>query len=120
MEKTNSLMAYNVIGRITHGLIGLDLFLNEGKTNNYLKDFLTLKEEEMKVALLSTSHARAVGLVPIANIPLSEEQTSLIQTILKTQEKVRKIGEIEHPEELEPLIGDLGSKLDVMYRQLTY
>ena len=52
MLKVNSLLTQNVIGRITHGLIGLDLYIEEKKDNVYLNDFLTLTEDEVKAVLL--------------------------------------------------------------------
>ena len=121
MQKANSLLTHNVIGRITHGLIGLELFLKEKKSNNYLKDFLTLKEEEIKASLLSAS--AKMGLILVSDITLSEEQNIFVQTVLRAQEAVKKIdvcARIDHYEELESLILDLGSKLDVIYRHLTH
>jgi len=118
MQRTNSLLTHNVIGRITHGLIGLELFMNERKYNNYLKDFLTLSEEEIRAALLSSS--AKMGLVQVANMPLSEEQTGLIQTVISVQETVKNADKIDPQKDIEPLISELGSKLDVVYRNLVH
>lgn len=112
----NSLITQNVIGRITHGLIGLDLYIEERKDNVYLKDFITLTEDEVKAALSSTS--TKTGLIPRAEVPLSEEETSLITTIKKAQAMVKKIDHVD-AKELEPIIQDLCSKINIVYRNLT-
>lgn len=117
MLKANFLSTQNVIARITHGLIGLDLYIEERKDNNYIKDFLTLREDEVKAALLSTS--ANMGLIPKAEVTLSEEETSLINTIKRAQEIVKKIDHTD-AKELEPIIQDLGSKMNILYRHLTH
>jgi hypothetical protein len=117
MLKVNSLLTQNVIGRITHGLIGLDLYIEERKENTYLKDFQTLTEEQVKAALLSTSVK--MGLMPRGEVTLSEEQKSFIDSVKKAQAAVN---EIDHKDakELEPIIEDLGSRMNIIYRNLTH
>lgn len=117
MLKVNSLLTQNVIGRITHGLIGLDLYIEEKKDNVYLNDFLTLTEDEVKAVLLSTS--AKMGLIPRAEVTLSEEEKSLIDTIKKAQAVVKKIDHAD-AKELEPIIQDLGSKMNIIYHNLTH
>ena len=117
MLKVNSLLTQNVIGRITHGLMGLDLYIEERKENTYLKDFQTLTEEQVKAALLSTSVK--MGLMPRGEVTLSEEQKSFIDSVKKAQAAVN---EIDHKDakELEPIIEDLGSRMNIIYRNLTH
>jgi len=107
------LSVYNIIGRITHGLIGMDIFLDEKKSNEYLKDFLTLKEDEIKEALLLTSPQKR--LIPLAQEKLSNEESAFLKCIKKTQEIVAKIDRIESDSEIEKCINELGSKMDIIY-----
>ena len=106
-------MVQNIIGRITHGLIGLDIYLNEKKSNSYLEDFLTLKEGEIKTALVSTfSKTR---LVPTAKVELSDEEEALLRCVAKTQQLILNLERVNSEKEIENSINELGAKLDVIY-----
>lgn len=114
MQTTNSLLVQNIVGRITHGLIGLDIYLNERKSNDYLKDFLTLNKEEIKTALVST--ASKTKLIPTAKFQLSEEEESLILCVLKTQQLISNLDKDVSEKEIEDSINELGTNLDVIYK----
>ena len=89
---SNIVVGQNVIGRITHGLIGLDIFLQERKENQYLQDFLSLKAQEINEALTTASAGR---LVPNAHRVSFEESTDLLREILQAQEVVRHISKAD-------------------------
>ena len=57
---SNSFVLQNVVSRITHGLIGVDLYMQEKKENEYLEDFLSLEIKEISQALTSLSPSRLV------------------------------------------------------------
>lgn len=92
---SNIILGQNVIGRITHGLIGLDIFTREKKENRYLQDFLSLEAREINAALTSASAGR---LVPNARRVSFEESTDLLQKILQAQEVVRHISKADQTE----------------------
>lgn len=116
MQKTNSLPLQNIIGRITHGLVGLDIFLNEKKTNDYLDDFLTLKEEEIKAALVSASSK--TKLVPPAEVELSNEENAVIECVIQTQKLILNLDKVNSEKHIESSIDELGTKLDVIYEAM--
>ena len=116
MQATNSFLVQNIVGRITHGLIGLDIYMNEKESNDYLKDFLTLKGEEIKAALVSTSSK--TKLIPTAKVELSEEEEALIRCVAKTQELVLNLDKVNSEKEIENSIKELGAKLDVIYKAM--
>jgi hypothetical protein len=81
-------LGQNVIGRLTHGLVGLDIFMQEKKENPYLQDFLSLEAREINEALTSASAGR---LVPNGYKVSFEESIDLLKKILQAQEVVRCI-----------------------------
>ena len=52
-QNSDSALIQNVIARITHGIIGLDLLYQGKKDNMYLNDLLSLEDEEIENALKS-------------------------------------------------------------------
>ena len=118
MERANSLFAQNVIGRITHGLVGFDLFLEEGKDNDYLKDFLTLSDKDLENALLSAP--LQVRCISATSISLQPEHRDLIETVKQAQIVAKKIREVDPKRDIEPMIQKLGSKLDIIYRSVKH
>lgn len=116
MEATNSLLVQNIFWRITHGLVGLDIYLSEKKDNNYLKDFLTLTEEEMTGALLATS--TGTRLIPPNNLKLSEEIESLVQCVKNTQNLILNLGKTGSEKEIEQSIRDLDERLGIIYEAI--
>lgn len=103
----------NIIGRITHGLIGMDIFLNEKKGNEYLQDFLTLKEDDIKEAFLSISAQKK--LIPSHEAKLSDEENVFLDCVRKAQGLVAGIDRVKSHKEIEDCINELGSKMDVIY-----
>jgi hypothetical protein len=116
MQTTNLLLVQNIVGRITHGLVGLDIYLNEKKSNNYLEDFLTLKEGEIKTALVSTSSK--ARLIPTAKVELSDEEEALIRCVTKVQKLILNLEKVGSEKEIENSINELGAKLDVIYKAM--
>lgn len=113
MEEKNKLSVQNIIGRVTHGLVGMDIFLNEKKSNDYLKDFLTLREDEIKEAFLSRSVPKK--LIPSHEAELSKEESAFLSCLRKAQEIVAKIDRVESDREIEDCINELGSRMDIIY-----
>jgi hypothetical protein len=99
----NALLLQNVISRITHGLIGLDIYQQEKKPNEYLDDFLSLDIKEIDEALTSISLRR---LVPNTRQISLEEFGSLTQRVLKAKEVIKNL-EKRKPEEIEATAKDL-------------
>jgi len=116
MQAANSFLVQNVVGRITHGLIGLDIFLNEKRSNDYLEDFLTLEEEEIKEALATAS--LKTGLIPTSPAKLSEEEEALILCVAKTKRLISTLEKAGSEEDVEKAISELGVRLDVIYRAM--
>jgi len=99
----NALLLQNVISRITHGLIGLDIYQQEKKSNKYLEDFLSLDIKEIEDALTSISFRR---LVPNTQQISLDEFNSLIQRILKAKDVIENLEE-RNPEEIKNIVKDL-------------
>lgn len=99
----NALLLQNVISRITHGLIGLDIYQQEKKTNEYLDDFLSLDIKEINDALTSISPRR---LVPDTQQISLDEFNALTQRILKAKKVIKNL-EKEKSEAVETTIKDL-------------
>lgn len=113
MEKEKRLSIQNIIGRVTHGLVGMDVFLDERGSTDYLKDFLTLNEDEIKTAFLSASSTKR--LIPRDEAELSEKENAFIACVRKTRELIARIDKIDSTKEIEDCINELGSKMDVIY-----
>jgi len=92
---SNIVVGQNVIGRITHGLIGLDIFSREKEENQYLKDFLSLTAEEINEALTAASSGR---LVPNGHSVSLQEASEIIRRILEAQEVVKRISKADEKE----------------------
>lgn len=112
MQRADRLIVQNVVGRITHGLVGFDLFMQGKRNNHYLRDFLTLSDDELKLALASASVK--VGLLP-ARREVSSEETNIIAVVKKAQEIARKINQTPS-DEIERTMTDLEDKLSFIYR----
>ena len=113
MEEEKRLSIQNIIGRVTHGLVGMDVFLNERGSTGYLEDFLTLNEDEIKTAFLSASITKR--LIPPDEAKLSEKESAFIVCVRKTRELIARIDKIDSTKEIEDCINELGSKMDVIY-----
>jgi hypothetical protein len=111
MLKSDPIIIQNVIGRITHGMIGFDLLI-QGKANNqYLEDFLSLKEEELKSALASASANTGFVPLPIEGI---KEVAELISVVQRAQQLAKRVNEAD-PETIKQIIAELEAKLDILY-----
>jgi len=108
---SNTVLAQNVMGRITHGLIGLDLFLQEKKDNEYLHDFLSLTASEMNDALTTASVRK---LVPNTHKISPGESADLTTQVLQTQVIIRKIDKAD-PKELELAVKNLKKAMRLFY-----
>lgn len=104
-------MAQNVISRIAHGLIGLDLFTQRGEENNYLRDFLTLKASELHKAFAAAPGAK---LVPNSSRPSLEEWNTFIKKILNAQEFVKAV-ETAGEEDIRRVAKDLQDSMTFFY-----
>jgi hypothetical protein len=113
MEEGSRLSIQNIIGRITHGLIGMDIFLSKKVSNAYLKDFLTLKEDEIRQVFLSSSAQKR--LIPPHEVKLSAEESSFLDCVKNAQKLVTRIDQVKSDREIEACLNDLGSKMDVIY-----
>jgi DNA-directed RNA polymerase subunit H (RpoH/RPB5) len=87
-DLSNIILGQNIIGRLTHGLVGIDIFTQEKRENPYLKDFLSLKAQEINEALTSVSARR---LVPNTHRVTFEESTDLLKKILQAQKVIEHI-----------------------------
>jgi hypothetical protein len=113
MERRSKLSVQNIIGRITHGLVGMDIYLNEKKSNDYLRDFLTLEENEITEVFLSMIAQNR--LIPSHEAKLSDEETAFLESVKKAQKIVRGIDKVESDKEIEDCINELGAKMDIIY-----
>lgn len=104
---------YNVIGRVTHGLIGLDIYVNQKRNTEYLKDFLTLDEQEMRAAFLSITSENE--LIPHREGKLPEKAEEFIKCVKETQKLVQKIGKIDSTKEIKQSLDSLEKKMDIIY-----
>jgi hypothetical protein len=111
MHNGDLVLVQNVIGRITHGLIGLDLY-KQGNTNNkYLEDFLTLRYNEVKDVLNPLMQTR--DLIPIFGNQ-SVSMKSVAEIVKKTQEIIRNIDKINQ-EEIDRAMSELENALNIVY-----
>lgn len=116
MQRTNLPSIQNIVGRITHGLIGLDIYLSEKKSNDYLKDFLTLGGEEIKGALVAVSSW--TRLIPPVKGDLSEQMEELVECVAKTQQLVSNLDKVNSEKKIIDTIHELGAKLDILYQAI--
>lgn len=114
MQKVDLLLVQNVIARITHGLIGFDLFMQGKKDNDYLQDFLTLKDDDLREALLSAS--AKMELIPMT-INISSEEKSIIETVKRAQQIAEKIDDTDSGQ-IDQIMTELEDKLNIFYRNV--
>lgn len=108
---TNGLLMQNVIGRLTHGLIGLDLYEQEKVRNQYLDDFLTLETKEVESALAAKT---TKGLVP-AECQVTLEDFGLVtKNIEKAKQTVKNL-EKQTPEDIKATINGLKKTVLLLY-----
>lgn len=108
---TNALLLQNILGRLTHGLIGLDLYQQESARNQYLNDFLTLETSEVEQALVAGTPR---GLVPSQCEVSLEEFGTILTDITKAQHTVKNL-EKEKPETIQTTIRNLKKTVTLLY-----
>ena len=79
----------NVIARITHGMIGLDLQA-QGKINNkFVNDLLSLKDEEIIEALKSSSVSTNFSkFAPVEEKIIDKQGSEIISTVEKAKKMI--------------------------------
>jgi len=107
----NILLVQNVISRVTHGLLGLDIYEQEKSRNQYLEDFLTLDIEEVQIALIPKVPR---ALVPTESSVSLEDFAVLIQNIAKAKKTIKNI-ENEKPEAIKETIKGLKKTVLLLY-----
>jgi len=111
----NIILVQNVVSRIAHGLIGLDLFSQRGEETNYLKDFLTLKATDLEQALASAPGA--TKLVPNSKRTTFEEWAAIVERVLKAQRIIKDIRNVDRSE-IEHVAKDMQEVMQFFYSQL--
>lgn len=103
----------NIVGRITHGLIGFDLVAQGKDGSKFLADFLSLEDRVLDTALnfISTN----VGFVPAGSEYSSEEKKVLKEAIDRARAIARKGDKIDSQEARE-IMSDLYGKMGFLYR----
>jgi hypothetical protein len=103
----------NVVGRITHGLIGFDLAAQGKDGSKFLADFLSLEDPVLEAALNFISIN--VGFVPAGSEYPSEEKEALKEAIDHARAIARKGDKIDS-EEARDAMFDLYGKMGFLYR----
>jgi len=107
----NVILVQNVISRIAHGLIGLDLFTQKKEGNDYLRDFLTLSPMELQEAFTVSPGTK---LVPNSGRNSLEEWTMFINKIQGAQEVIKSIENADE-HEIKRVAGDLQEAVGFFY-----
>jgi len=109
------LLLQNIVGRITHGLIGFDLIMQGKDGSKYLADFLSLEEPELDAAFNFASIN--LGFVPADSEYSSKEKQELKEVIRRARAIAEKGGKMTSQEAKE-IISNLYEKMDFLYRGL--
>lgn len=112
MQRADRILIQNVIGRITHGLIGFDLSIQGKGKNQFLQDFLTLKNDELELALISASVK--YKWLPAKRV-MSPEEKSLIASVTKAQGIAKRIDQTP-TNKIEQTMTELEERLDLLYQ----
>lgn len=112
MRNIDLVLVQNVIARITHGMVGFDLCLQGKGNNQYLSDFLSLKEDELKSAVGSAS--ANTGFAPLSQEIAVKQGIEIISTVQRAQQLAKKIENTE-PETISRTIAELEQKLNILY-----
>jgi hypothetical protein len=107
----NTLLVQNIIGRLTHGLVGLDLYEQEGSRNQYLEDFLSLEMNEVQYALAANTPK---GLVPSERQVSLEDFGLVIDHIEKAKQTVKNL-EKQKPQDIKTTIRNLKKTVMLLY-----
>lgn len=100
-----------VIGKITHGIIGLELYMVENHPNEYLNDFINLEEGEIKSALQG-------GWVNSSIVSIDQVQPKefddIIETVRHAQQVARNPDQSGN-DQISKAISSLEAKLRLIY-----
>ena len=110
------LFLQNIVGRITHGLIGFDL-VSQGKDGSkYLADFLSLEESEIDAAFNFASVN--LGFIP-ANAKYSSEEKQQLKKVIRRARAIAEKGSEMGSQEAKQIISELYEKMDFLYQGLS-
>lgn len=107
----NVILVQNVVSRIAHGLMGLDLFTQKKERNDYLRDFLTLKPMELEQAFTPSPGTK---LVPNSGRASLEEWAIFIGKIQGAQKVIENIEKADE-REIEGVVNDLQDAIRFFY-----
>jgi hypothetical protein len=107
-------LVQNVIARITHGMIGLDLQAQGKIDNKFVADLLSLENEEIVAALKSTSMSTNFSkFAPLEDEIIDKQGSEIIASVNKAK---RMIEDKEtNQEKLAGMVEELEEKLAVLY-----
>lgn len=104
----------NVIARITHGMIGLDLQAQGKPNNKFVCDLLSLENEEITAALKSTSMSTNISkFAPLEDEIIDKHGSEIIASVDKAKRMI-KDKETDN-EKIACMIDELDEKLAVLY-----
>ncbi len=107
----NVILVQNVVNRIAHGLMGLDLFMQRRERNDYLRDFLTLKSMELEQAFTPSPGTK---LAPNSGRNALEEWVTFIGKIQGAQRVIESIENADE-HEIERVASDLQDAVRFFY-----
>jgi hypothetical protein len=103
----------NVIARITHGMIGLDL-QSQGKKNKFVDDILSLRDEEIMTALKSASVSTSFSkFAPLDEAIVDKQGIEIIASVNKAKQMIA--GCVDDKNKIAFMIEELEEKLAILY-----
>jgi ATP-dependent protease HslVU (ClpYQ) peptidase subunit len=103
----------NVISRITHGMIGLDL-QSQGKKNKFVDDLLSLQDEEIIAALKSASVSNSFSkFAPLEEEIVDKHGTEIIASVNKAKQMISEC--VTDKNKIALMIEELEEKLAILY-----
>jgi hypothetical protein len=110
MLQVDPILVQNIIGRITHGMIGLDLYFRKKENSQYLKDFLSLNEDDLKCALSLTSSSKHFAPPEDGKDGVDD----LAKAVRNAQGLAKNI-EQANPRSIEKAVRELSVRINVLY-----
>lgn len=102
----------NVLGKITHGLIGFDLHVQGEEGSKYLNDFLALKDDELDAVFkIATAN---MHFLPGRDEDTSKEKVELEEAIRRARDIAQHIDAVE-TDDIICIIHDLCGKMGFLY-----
>ena len=112
MQGFDLLTVQNVIARITHGMVGLDLFLQGKEYSRYVNDFLSLGEDELEAAMKSAN--ANTGFAPyLVGISFPRE-SEILSAVKRAQQIAGRINEAD-TETIQKTMAELEEKVNYLY-----